>query len=131
VGWDREKNRFVTKLKPSRTEWGAVLENYRGDLVSEGVPEAEARAEAGRRAERMKLRMAWFEERFQAFVDAQDRVGDYYIHHMDAHPEVDWDAEDAPEIPEPEALQAVADALYAEIEVAKAGRWPKHLHFQM
>lgn len=62
-------------------------------------------------------------------LHAQDRVGDYYVHYSDAHPEIDWDDEDAPEIPEPVGLQAVVDALYAEIDAARQGRWPRHLHF--
>jgi hypothetical protein len=129
VGQDAGKRVFVTKMKPLAHDWGAVLERYRGDLVAEGVPAEEAAVEAARRVERMKLRMAWFEERFQAFIDAQDRVGDYYVNYADDRPEIDWDDEDAPDIPEPEALQAVVDALYAEIDAARQGRWPRHLHF--
>jgi len=129
VAWDEGNKRFVTKLGSPRIDWGETLEIYRDDLVAEGVPETEAIAEAGRRVERMKLRMAWFHERFQAFVDAQDRVGSYYVNYVDDHPEVDWEAEDAPGPPEPVELQAVADALYAEIQAAQEGRWPKHLHF--
>jgi hypothetical protein len=129
VGWDEGGKRFVTRLPESRIDWDEMLESYRGDLVAEGVPESEALAEAGRRVERMKLRMAWFRERFQAFVDAEDAVGNYYVNYMDARPEVDWEAEDAPEVPEPAELQAVADALSAEIEAAQQGRWPRHLHF--
>jgi hypothetical protein len=123
------KRVFVTKLKPLVTDWGVVLGNYRADLIAEGVSAEEAAAEAGRRVTRMKLRMAWFEERFQALVDAEDRIGDYYVTYPDEHPGIDWDDEDAPEIPEPEGLQAVADAIRAEIDAARDGRWPRHLHF--
>lgn len=129
MGWDAERKRFVTRLSPSRIDWGEVLERYAGDFVSEGFPDDEARAEAERRVARMKLRMAWFHERFQAFVDAQDAVGSCYVNWQDAHPEVDPDDDDAPEPPAAAALQAVSDALYAEIDAARRGRWPRHLHF--
>lgn len=120
---------FVTRLKPVKTDWGKVFEDYRADLVAEGLAQDEARAAAAQRVAWMKLRMAWFEERFQAFVDAQDRLGACYLNQRDDHPDIDWDDEDAPDPPEAAALEAVADAIFAEIQAAREGRWPRHLHF--
>ena len=48
---------------------------------------------------------------------------------MDAHPEIDWESEDAPDVPEPPE-EALAEAIYAEVMAAvKEDRWPRHLHF--
>jgi hypothetical protein len=99
-----------------------------GVLVGMGVPEAEARAQAARKCERTRLRHDWFSERMEAFLALQDRAGEACLRYMDAHPEVDWESEDAPEMPEPPE-EAEAQAIYAEVIAAvQEARWPRHLH---
>ena len=118
------------RRRPPPPDWEKWTREAEGALVADGVPPAEARAEARRKCERMKLRHAWFRERFDAFLDMQDRAGEAYLQYMDAHPEIDWEAEDAPEVPEPPE-QAIAEAIHAEVMAAATeGRWPRHLHFR-
>jgi hypothetical protein len=111
-------------------DWEAWTKEVQAGLAAEGVPEAEAKAEARRKCERMKLRHAWFRERFEAFLDMQDRAGEAVLQYMDAHPEIDWESEDAPEVPDPPE-EAIAQAIYAEVmDAVKDDRWPRHLHFR-
>lgn len=116
--------------RPPMPDWEKWTQEVRAGLVAEGVPESEAGAEARRKCERMKLRHAWFRERFEAFLDMEDRAGEAYLRYMDAHPEIDWDSEDAPEVPDPPEA-ALAQAIYEEVmEAVREGRWPRHLHFR-
>jgi hypothetical protein len=117
------------KLRPPPPDWEEWTRETEAELIAEGAPEAEARIEAERMCGRMKLRHAWFRERFEAFLEMQDRAGKAYVRYMDAHPEIDWGADDAPEVPEP-FEEAVAKAIYEEVIAAvKKDRWPRHLHF--
>lgn len=114
---------------PGGVAWDKVLEGFREELAEIGVPEAEARIEAERRLARTRRRLDWLRGQYEALRTAYERTGDYYCAAMDAHPEIDWDAPDAPDIPPPPA-QRVADLLLAGIEAAaRHDRWPRHLHF--
>src|SRR5687768_4353615 len=122
--WPRKRKR------PPMPDWEAWTKEARAGLAAEGVPEAEAEAEARRKCERMKLRHAWFRERFEAFLDMQDRAGEAILQYMDAHPEIDWESENAPDVPEPPE-EAIAQAIYEEVMTAvREDRWPRHLHFR-
>jgi hypothetical protein len=99
-------------------------------LVALGLSEAEARVEAEKRRERVRLRFAWVRDRFNAFLDMQDRADEAYRRQIEAFPEVDWEEDDAPVLPEPPE-EAVAQAIYAEVMTAvDDDRWPRHLHFR-
>lgn len=118
------------RREPPPPDWEAWTSKAEAALIAEGVPDSEARAEAGRKCERMRLRHAWFRERFNAFLDMQDRAGEAVLQYMEARPEIDWDDEDAPEVPEPPE-EAIAQAIYEEVMTAvKGDRWPRHLHFR-
>jgi hypothetical protein len=118
------------RKRPPGPDWEAFTEQVKGDLIDMGFDEAEAAAEAARKCERTRLRHAWFRERFEAFLDMQDQAGEAYCRYMDAHPDIDWESPDAPEIPEPPEA-ALAQALYDEVmEAVEEDRWPRHLHFR-
>ena len=122
-------------MRKSRPRPAVDWEGFRRDvaarLVSLGTPAAEAEAEARLSEERMKLRLEWLRERFDAFLEAQDKVGEAYCRMMDEQPDVDWEDPDSPELPVPPE-QALCDALYEEVAAARDhDRWPRHLHFPM
>ncbi|HEX9945918.1 MAG TPA: hypothetical protein VGA98_00095 [Allosphingosinicella sp.] len=118
------------RRRPPPPDWGEFKGKLKGDLVAAGVPEEEAEVEAGRKCERTRLRHAWFRERFEAFLDMQDRAGEAYLQYREARPEVDWESEDAPQVPEPPE-EALAQAIYAEVMAAvQDDCWPRHLHFR-
>ncbi|HEX8622382.1 MAG TPA: hypothetical protein VF718_10450 [Allosphingosinicella sp.] len=120
--------RFSARAKPP-PDWAAWTREALAGLLAEGIPVAEAEVEARRMCERMKIRLAWFRQRFDEFVEMQERAGEAVDRYMDERPEIDWDAEDAPEVPEPPE-QAIAQAIHAEVmAAAKEDRWPRHLHF--
>ena len=122
--WPRKRRR-----RPP-PDWEALTAKLKGELLETGNPEEEAQAEAALKCERTRLRHDWFSERMEAFLAMQDRAGEAYLQYMEAHPEVDWDSEDAPEIPEPPE-EALAQAIYAEVIAAvNEDRWPRHLHFR-
>jgi hypothetical protein len=122
--WPRKRKR------PPAPDWAEFAVRLKADLVEMGVPEAEADAQAALKCERTRLRHEWFRDRFEAFLDMQDRAGEAYLQYMDARPEIDWDSEDAPEVPEPPE-EAIAQAIYAEVMAAvEEDRWPRHLHFR-
>ena len=122
--WPRKRKR------PPVPDWEEYKAQAKDGLLGLGVPEEEAEAQAALQCERMRLRHAWFRERFEAFLDMQDRAGEACLRYMDAHPEIDWEDEDAPEVPEPPE-EALAQAIYEEVMAAvKEGRWPRHLHFR-
>jgi hypothetical protein len=122
--WPRKRRR------PPPPDWEDFTAKLKGDLIAMGIPEEEAQAEAALKCERTRLRHDWFSERMEAFLAMQDRAGEAYLRYMEAHPEVDWDSEDAPEIPEPPE-EALAQAIYAEVIAAvNEDRWPRHLHFR-
>lgn len=123
--------RWPTKRRrPPMPDWEALAAQAKGELIAIGVPEEQARAQAALKCERTRLRHAWFRERFEAFLDMQERAGEAILRYMDAHPEIDWDSEDAPEVPEPPE-EALAQAIYAEVMAAvREDRWPRHLHFR-
>lgn len=122
--WPRKRKR------PPPPDWEAFRADMKEDLVRIGVPEAEAEAQAALKCERTRLRHDWFKERMDAFLTLQDQAGEAYLRYMDDHPEVDWDSEDAPEVPEPPE-EAAAQAIYAEVMAAvQEARWPRHLHFR-
>jgi hypothetical protein len=114
----------------AEADWTAIERDAYEENIALGISEAEARAEAGRKVERVRLRIAWADERFNAFLDMQERAGEAYLRQIDEHPEVeDWEAEDAPDLPEPPE-EAIAQAIYAEAMAAiERGVWPRHLHF--
>ena len=119
--------RFSARAKPP-PDWEAWTREALATLLAEGTPVAEAEVEARRMCERMKIRLAWFRERFDEFVEMQERAGEAMLRYMDERPEIDWDDEDAPEVPEPPE-EALAQAIYAEVMAAiREDRWPRHLH---
>ena len=121
AGERRRKRRGMTAQ-----DWRAWR---RGEEAALGMPAAEAKAEAARREERVRLRIAWGLERLDAFFEMQERAGEAYERQIEAHPGVDWDSPDAPELPEPPE-EAIAQAIYAEVMAAiNEDRWPRHLHF--
>jgi hypothetical protein len=121
---------LAKSVEPPPPDWEAWTREALAGLLAEGTPPGEARVEARRMCERMKIRHAWFRERFNAFLEMQERAGEAVLDYMDARPEIDWDDEDAPEVPEPPE-QAIAQAIYAEVMAAvKEDRWPRHLHFR-
>lgn len=129
---ERETARRWSRLRrrPAAPDWRAFTAEVKEDLVRMGVPEAEAQAQAVLKCERTRLRHDWFAERMEAFLELQDRAGEAYLRFMDDHPEVDWDSEDAPEVPEPPE-EAQAQAVYAEVMAAVyEARFPRHLHFR-
>ena len=98
------------------------------EMVGLGMAPAEAEAAAARKLELARLRLEWGRERLDAFVEMQERAGEVYDRQIDEHPDVDWESEDAPDLPEPPE-QAVAQAIYAELMAAiLEDRWPRHLH---
>lgn len=118
------------RRRPPPPDWEEVAARAKGELVAMGVPEEKAQAEAALKCERSRLRHDWFSERMEAFLAMQDRAGEAYLRYMEAHPEVDWESEDAPEMPEPPE-EALAQAIYAEVIAAvNEDRWPRHLHFR-
>lgn len=118
------------QVEPPPPDWEAWSRDALAWLIAEGTPVEEAQVEARRMCERTKLRHAWFRERFNAFLDMQDRALEAWGRYKDEHPEIDWEDEDAPEVPDPPE-QAVAQAIYAEVMAAvKEDRWPRHLHFR-
>lgn len=122
--WPRKRKR------PPLPDWEAYTAEAKAGLLGLGVAEAEAEVQAALKCERMRLRHSWFRERFEAFLDMQDQAGEACLQYMDAHPEIDWDDEDSPEVPEPPE-EALAQAIYDEVMAAvKEGRWPRHLHFR-
>jgi hypothetical protein len=110
-------------------DWAEWRAKAAAELAALGCTPEEAEAEAALKEERTKLRIAWALERWDAFVEAQDKVGEAYCRMMDEYPDVDWEDPDAPDLPEPPE-QAVCDALYEEVAAARdRDRWPRHLHF--
>lgn len=115
---------------PPQPDWAKFTRELKADFLAAGAPEAEAEAEAVRKCERTRFRHAWFRERMDAFLDMEDRAGEAYLQYMEARPEIDWDGEDSPEVPEPPE-EVLAQAIYAEVMAAvQDDRWPRHLHFR-
>jgi len=122
-----------------RRRRGAVLcadawEEARLGLVEEmaglGMEPAEAESEAGKKVERARLRYEWASERLDAFFEMQEKAGEAYRRQVEAYPDVDWESDDAPDLPDPPE-GAVAQAIYAEVMAAlNEDRWPRHLHFR-
>jgi hypothetical protein len=99
-------------------------------MVELGIEPGEAEAEAAKKVERARLRFEWARERLDAFFALQEEAGEAYRRQIDAHPEIDWDDEDAPQLPEPPEAVA-AEAVYAEVmQALNEDRWPRHLHFR-
>ena len=110
-------------------DWAALRRQVEENLTALGMPADEARAEAAKQAERVQLRVEWARERFDEFLEMQDRAGEAYVRQIEANPDVDWEDPDAPVLPEPPE-EAVAQAIYAEVRAAlDEDRWPRHLHF--
>jgi hypothetical protein len=111
-------------------DWGELRERVAAEMVGLGIAPAEAGAEAAKKVERARLRFEWASERLDAFFELQDKAGEAYMRQIEAHPDVDWEDEDAPELPEPPEA-AAAQAVYAEVMAAlDEDRWPRHLHFR-
>ncbi|HEX8513446.1 MAG TPA: hypothetical protein VF688_10115 [Allosphingosinicella sp.] len=111
-------------------DWGEVRERMAAEMVELGIEPAEAEAEAAKKVERARLRYEWARERLDAFFALQEQAGEAYERQMDEYPDVDWEDEDAPELPDPPE-QAAAQAVYAEVMAAiDEDRWPRHLHFR-
>jgi hypothetical protein len=116
-------------LAPVGVDWEECRRGLVEEMIELGVAPEEAEAEAAKRVGRIRLRIEWARERLDAFFDMQDRAGEAYMRQIEAHPDVDWEDEDAPVLPEPPE-EAVAQAIYAEVMAAvNEDRWPRHLHF--
>jgi hypothetical protein len=99
------------------------------ELLTLEMSEARAIAHLEEAEPRFRARCAWIEERMAAMKAAQKALDAAWFRQLDAHPDVDWDDPDAPELPDPPE-QAAFDAIYAEIRaVIDHDRWPRHLHF--
>jgi hypothetical protein len=110
--------------------WAECRQGLVAEMVELGLPAAEAEAEAAKRAERIRMRVEWARARFDDFLEMQDKAGEAYMRQMDEHPDVDWESEDAPVLPDPPE-EAIAQAIYEEVtDAIQHGRWPKHLHFR-
>jgi hypothetical protein len=110
--------------------WDECRRGLVAEMVELGLERETAEAEAEVRVERIRMRIEWARERFNAFLEMQDKAGEAYVRQIEAHPDVDWEAEDAPVLPEPPE-EAVAQAIYAEVMAAvNHDRWPRHLHFR-
>jgi hypothetical protein len=110
--------------------WKAAEREIAGDLLKLGMPRAEAEAAAAQKVEMARRRFIWARERLDAFFDMQERAGEAYMRQIEAHPDVDWESDDAPRLPEPPE-EAAAQAIYAEVMAAlNEDRWPRHLHFR-
>ena len=110
--------------------WQAAEREIAADLLALGMPRAEAEAAAAKKAEMARLRFVWARERLDAFFEMQERAGEATIRQIEAHPDVDWEAHDAPKLPEPPE-EAAAQAIYSEVMAAlNEDRWPRHLHFR-
>ncbi len=111
-------------------DWREVREGMAAEMVELGIEPAEAQAEAAKKVERARLRYEWARERLDTFFALQEKAGEAYMRQIEAHPDVDWEDEDAPELPEPPE-EAAAQAVYAEVMAAiNEDRWPRHLHFR-
>ena len=111
-------------------QWEEVRLGLAAEMTELGMAGPEAEAEASKKVERARLRLEWARERFEAFFEMQEKADEAYRRQIDAHPDIDWEDEDAPELPEPPE-EAVAQAIYAEVMAAlKEDRWPRHLHFR-
>jgi hypothetical protein len=109
-------------------DWEEVRRRLAAEMVDLGIAPAEAEAEAAKKVELARKRLEWGRERLAAFFEMQERAGEAYDKQIDEHPDVDWDSEDAPDLPEPPE-EAVAQAIYAEVMAAiNEDRWPRHLH---
>jgi hypothetical protein len=118
------------RRRTRRVDWREVGRRIAAEMVELGIDPGEAEAESAKRVERARLRYEWAIERLDAFFDLQEKAGEAYMRQMDEHPEIDWEDEDAPELPEPPE-EAAAQAVYAEVMAAlNEDRWPRHLHFR-
>jgi hypothetical protein len=115
---------------PGAAEWRALGRRLAAEMVELGMAPAEAEAEAARKVERARLRAEWASERLDTFFELQEKAGEAYERQIEAHPDIDWEDEDAPDLPEPPEA-AAAQAVYAEVMAALDDDcWPRHLHFR-
>lgn len=113
----------------AQPDWAAFRALVAGEMRGIGVPAEQAEAEARLIEGRRRLRLAWARERFREFLTLQDAAGEAYCRDIEAHPDVDWDSDDAPDLPPP-AEEVLAQAVYDEVRAAlDRDRWPRHLHF--
>ena len=109
-------------------EWEEARLRLVAEMVGLGLDRGEAEAAAGRKVELARLRIEWARDRLDAFFELQEQAGEAYKRRIEAHPDVDWESEDAPHLPDPPE-EAVAEAIYAEVMAAiHQDRWPRHLH---
>jgi cytosine/adenosine deaminase-related metal-dependent hydrolase len=109
-------------------DWEETKRHYVAEMIALGAEAAEAEADAARKVELARRRLEWGRERLAAFFAMQDRAGEAYDKQIDEHPDVDWESEDAPQLPDPPE-EAIAQAIYAEVMAAiREDRWPRHLH---
>ena len=113
----------------AQPDWAAFRARVAREMRGIGVRPEKAEAEARVMEGRARMRVAWARERFGEFLRLQDAAGEAYCRQIDAHPEVDWDSADAPDLPPP-AEEVLAQAIYDEVRAAlDADRWPRHLYF--
>lgn len=111
-----------------REEWEEARGRFVAEMTALGMAPAEAEAAAARKLEVARKRVEWGRERLAAFAEMQERADQAFMKQMEAHPDVDWDDDDAPQLPDPPE-EAVAQAIYAELMAAiNEDRWPRHLH---
>ncbi|HYW16284.1 MAG TPA: hypothetical protein VE891_09030 [Allosphingosinicella sp.] len=111
-------------------DWKEIEERSAAEMGELGMPPDEAKAEAAKKVGRARQRFEWARERLDSFFAMQDKAGEAYMRQIEEHPEIDWDDEDAPELPEPPEA-ALAQSIYEEVmDALNKDRWPRHLHFR-
>lgn len=111
-------------------DWKEIRGRLAAEMVALGIEPAEADCEAAKKVERARLRFEWARERLDAFAALQNKADEAYMRQIEAHPEIDWEDEDSPDLPEPPE-EAAAQAVYSEVRAAlDEDRWPRHLHFR-
>ena len=121
-------NRWRRLAPVSPGEWDETRRRLVEEMLGLGMTPAEVEADAERKVRLARLRLEWGRERLAAFFEMQERAGEAYERQIDDYPDVDWESDEAPDLPDPPE-EAIAQAIYAEVMAAiEFDRWPRHLH---
>ena len=111
-------------------DWGESRRAWAAEMVGLGLTKEEAEAEAARKSSGRGCGSNGRASGSTPFSTCRTRPARPTCSRSRTHPDVDWESEDAPELPEPPE-EAVAQAIYAEVMAAlNEDRWPRHLHFR-
>jgi len=128
MGDDNGRRRRRGGSGPGAEDWAETQRLHAAEMVELGMEPAVAGAEAARKVRLARLRVEWGREQLDKFFEMQERAGEAWDRRIDEHPGVDWESDDAPDLPDPPE-EAVAQAIYAELMAAlEEDRWPRHLH---